>query len=152
MGINGSKSDRFSVKFTPRNNHKNERTHLGSIEYPGLLHYFWVSRDERLRQLRQKRRKRCEETHFYWSLMCGGLIGIGLEWRWRNFAMHRLQQEGLSRTLTVRSHPMGRTCSCCSVRRTSERGVFYALASQRAKRYVPTGAIVTYAVLPVATG
>ena len=39
LGIDGAKPDRFSVKFSPRNIHKNEWTHLASIEFPGLLHY-----------------------------------------------------------------------------------------------------------------
>ena len=34
---NGTVLDRFSVKFTPRRNHKISGTYLGSIEYSGLL-------------------------------------------------------------------------------------------------------------------
>ena len=39
LGIDGSKPDRFSVKFTPRNVHQNEGTHLASIECSGLHDY-----------------------------------------------------------------------------------------------------------------
>ena len=38
---NGTVLDRFSVKFTPRNNHENLGTYLGSIEYSGLPYYWY---------------------------------------------------------------------------------------------------------------
>ena len=42
LAIDGAEPDRFSVKFTPRNVHKNEGTHLASIECSGLHDYIVI--------------------------------------------------------------------------------------------------------------